>query len=397
MLRIRYSMQRFYRVLALALCITMFYFCFAVAQPKQKLNKFIHYGWDAPNPSFLNKNIQQMEKRPFDGVIIRLKAGKKVFLHKPYNSKDFTQDIESLKTTKFSKFTDNFLVMWATTDKGWDWFSESDWKASEYNLRLFAKTAHNGRLVGIAFDPETYEPYGANPWLYPSLPQAKEKSFEEYKQQVRKRGAQFIQAIQQELPGIKLLTLFQLSQFVELDRESLPDFSKNNYGLFPAFVNGMLDAVNPKTLIIDGNEDAYYSESKKDFFWGYNLIRELALALVDPKNKTKYTRQVQVGQAVYIDELFALRQPQKSFISYYLTPQQRAKWLEHNTYYALATSDEYVWCYSEQTNWWKNKIASGVEEAIRSAQKKIKNKKPLGFSIEKMIKRAKNMRDEKNI
>ena len=66
-----------------------------------------------------------------------------------------------------------------------------------------------------------------------------------------------------------------------------------------------------------------------------------------------------------------LRQPAEKYLSTYLTPQERLRWFEHNVYYALTTSDEYVWCYSERMNWWQNQIPDGAEAAIRSARKKI--------------------------
>jgi hypothetical protein len=359
-------------------------------QPLKLHKKLIEYGWDVPTPDFVKQNVLPMESRPFDGVVMNLKAGRKVFLHKPYNSKEFTQDLENLQTTTFSKFTDNFVLMSATIDEGWDWFEESDWKAAEQNVHLFAQTARVGRCVGIAFDPE---PYGVNPWIYSNLPRAKEKSFEEYWQQVRKRGAQFIQALQQELPNVKVLSFFQLSYLPKLLDEPdsgkrMRQLSTEYYGLLPAFLNGMLDAAQPNTVIVDGNENAYFYAAQKPFSQGYNLIRQKALALIEPKNRQKYALQVQAGQALYIDQLFALRQPQKSYLSYYLTPQERAKWLEHNTYYALLTADEYVWCYSEKMNWWANKVPDGAEKAIQLAREKIEKGKHLGFNIKKMIQKA---------
>jgi len=82
------------------------------------------------------------------------------------------------------------------------------------------------------------------------------------------------------------------------------------------------------------------------FFPGIQFNKkERALALID-SNRSKYALQVQAGHALYIDHLFALRQPQSRFLATTL-PHKRAKWLEHNTYYVLFTSDEYVWCYSE--------------------------------------------------
>ena len=72
-------------------------------------------------------------------------------------------------------------------------------------------------------------------------------------------------------------------------------------------------------------------------------------------------------------------------MSYHMTPEEQAKWFEHNTYWALYTTDEYVWCYSERMNWWKDQTPPGLEEAIVSARQKIAEGKPLGFDIEPLI------------
>jgi hypothetical protein len=71
-----------------------------------------------------------------------------------------------------------------------------------------------------------------------------------------------------------------------------------------------------------------------------------------------------------------------------MTPEERAKWFEHNTYWALYTTDELVWCYSERMNWWKNQVPPGLEEAITSARRKIAEGEPLGFNIEPTIESA---------
>ena len=60
-------------------------------------------------------------------------------------------------------------------------------------------------------------------------------------------------------------------------------------------------------------------------------------------------------------------------------------------YYALTTADEYVWCYSEELDWWKGQnIPPGFEEAIRSAKRKQQNGEPLGFAVETMLETAQN-------
>ena len=388
-------MRRLYKVVILTLCTTLLYVGCVSTQANihaQKLpKKLIEYGWDVPKPVFVKQNIEQMEKQPFDGIVIKFEGGNKVFLHQPYNPKEFDRDLQSLKSTNFTKFTDNFVLMWATPEEGWDWFSDSDWEASEQNIRLFARIARSAGFAGIAFDPE---PYGVDPWTYPKLAGAQDKSFAEYSQQVHKRGTQFMQAIQEEMPGVKILSLFQLSYLEDFlaqrnMQERMRRMSAESYGLLAEFMNGMLDVVQVNTTIVDGNENSYYYAGKQQFFDAYKLIKERLLTFVDEKNRQKYAKQVQVGHALYVDYLFDLGKPQASRVSHYLNSQQRQQWLEHNTYYGLSSSDEYVWCYSEEMDWWKNNVPSGVEEAIRSAMQKIEKGEPLGFNIEGTIQWAK--------
>jgi hypothetical protein len=387
-------MQRFQTTILIVLGIFLLFKGGIGAQAQQVLpKKFIEYGWDVPTPSVVKQTIQSMEEKPFDGVVMNLEAGKQVFLQQPYPTEKFTLEINTLQTIPFTQFTDNFILLWATADAGWDWFSESDWTSAEQNIRLFAQSVESCQCAGIVFDPEPYEPYGANPWFYPSLVHSGEKSFEEYQQQVRKRGAAFMQILQQELPAVKVLALFQLSYLADLleapsTEQRLHQLGSHFYGLLPAFLDGMLDVAKTNSVIIDGNEGAYYYSTQDDFLTTHRTIKERLSILVDRHNHEKYVRQVKVGQAVYIDHLFALRQPQASFLSHYLTPEERAQWLEHNTYYSLSTTDEYVWCYSEQMNWWTNTIPTGVEEAIRLARQKIQNGEALGFSIRGLMRVA---------
>ena len=122
-------------------------------------------------------------------------------------------------------------------------------------------------------------------------------------------------------------------------------------------------------------------------------MRQRSLALVPPELRAKHAVQFQPGMALYMDHLLALRQPPEKYLSTYLTPQERLRWWEHNVYYALATSDEYVWCYSERMNWWQDNVPDGAEAAIRSARKKIADGQPLGFDIADFIAEGKEEDD----
>ena len=356
--------------------------------------KLIEYGWDVPFPDFVRANIGEMEKRPFDGVVFKLRGGGKVLTPSPWAEAKFAADLESLRNIRWKRFTDNFVIMWAASDQ--DWFDDAHWQAIERNVRLVAKAARIGRCVGLCWDPE---PYGANPWAYARAAHRDTKSFADYEAVARRRGAQFVGAIQQELPKARILTLFQLSVLGHLlvpmkPADRAAKLSQQHYGLLPAFLNGMLDAAGPAVRIIDGNEPAYYYTDSRQHFEVYHRITQRGRLLIDPGLWPKYRAGVRAGQALYIDQYFGLRK--RKVLGHYMTVEERPKWFEHNVYWALHTADEYVWCYSEKMNWWKGRaIPPGCEDAIRSARRKIAEGRPLGFDIEPIVNAARQrQRDE---
>lgn len=357
--------------------------------------KLIEYGWDMPTPDFFRQQIKAMEQRPFDGVVVKLNAGREVFKKTAYPDKMFTQDRRDLTATKSPYFTDNFILMWSGMDEGWDWFNDTDWAAAERNIYNFANTAKVGHFRGVAFDAE---PYTFNPWVYEQQSQKRTKTFQGYQKQVRKRGAQFMQALQSGQPGAKVLTLGLLSWMKWMTRvepSKLPqELAKHPYGLWPAFINGMLDVVPTSSAIIDGNEWSYYFTSAAAFDKTHDTIFKDVRKFVEPANYQKYDKQVKTGQSVYIDLLINLlpkdikTSPLAGTVQSFLSPENRLLLLEHNIYHSLRTTDRYSWVYSEGVDWWKNNIPKGVEMAIRSAKDKISKGQPLGFNIDDAVKKA---------
>ncbi|MBC7287066.1 MAG: hypothetical protein H5T86_03285 [Armatimonadetes bacterium] len=356
--------------------------------PPRLDKKLIEYGWDVPDTTYVRDHIREMEQRPFDGIIFRVRPGLLVLSPKPFDEQALQADLEAAAQIKWEKFTDNFVIMWAASEQ--DWFNDEHWQAIEHNVRLIARIARLARCVGLCFDPE---PYGPNPWVYANAAHHDTKTFAEYEQMARQRGAQFIRAIRAEMPKCILLTFFQLSLFPDLLRpmdpaERAKRLESHHYGLLPAFLNGMLEAAEDAVTIVDGNESAYYYTNAQQYLSVYQLITQRALLLIDPGLWLRYRTQVQVGQALYIDQYFGLRQNVKTYGNY-MSPDERARWFEHNIYWALTTTDKYVWCYSERMNWWKNQdVPPGCEEAIRSARRKVENGEPLGFDLEPIIEKA---------
>lgn len=366
---------------------------------QQSAKKLIQYGWDAPTPHFFREHIKQMEQRPFDGVIVKLNVGQKVFNKKPYPDTAFTQDRKDLIATNSSKLTNNFVIIWSEIEEGWDWFNDADWTAAEKNIRNFVKTAKVGHFRGIAFDPE---PYGYTPWNYKTQAQHNTKTFKEYQQQVRKRGAQFMSVLQ-EIQPTDLLTLGLLSWMKPLLAQTTnptvlqQELVNQDYGLWPAFINGMLNATHSDSLIIDGNEGAYYFYRASWFDGMHDLIRKDAKALVDPVNRMKYDNHVRLGQAVYVDlTLNLFKKPTNNAndswygkrMPHFLSLDDRLKLLEYNTYHGLRTADKYVWIYDENMDWWQNRIPKGAENAIQRAKAKIQKGEALDFNIDFAIAKA---------
>ncbi len=351
--------------------------------------KLIEYGGGARTPSVVAERADVLQGRPLDGMVMYLPQASNVFSGERADEQVVAAEIEALRGIEWTTFTDNFIILHATSKM--DWFSDADWEIVTHNLRLCAVAASEGGLRGLCLDPE---PYGADPWHYPGQPHAGEKSWDEYQQQVRTRGAQFMDTIEAEMEKPVLMTLFLLSYFRELLTE--PDaaeqqrqLSEHYYGLIPAFVNGLLDAVDPETVITDGNEPSYYYFDKLGYMQAYHLMKQSALSLVAPENQARYRAQVQASQALYVDHVFNLRM--EKFASALLSAEQRAELFEHNTYWALRTSDQYAWIYGEGIRWWMDDdLPPGIEQAIANGKRTLASGKRCEIRMRQTMLDARN-------
>jgi hypothetical protein len=375
-------------------------------------------------PHDIVRNIKQMETAPFDGVVLRLapgRVGQAPFEPKAWNQEVFIQEFESLPLIGWGTFTDNFIWMHCTSNL--DWFDDAQWEAVLGNTRILAKAALLGRCAGICFDAENY---GTRCWSYSDAAHAKDKTFEQYQAQVKKRGGQWMQAVQEVCPRVRILTLFSTANQHLVVQELSSTGSDNpltekgfsphqvrkqlpsqTYALLPAFTNGMLAGADEGSLIIDGNEGAYYYR-KKDDYLKYRQYHEkyAARAFFEDGLQEKYAKQVRLGSTFYPDYYYPGRYAKSP--ATYLTTAESARWTEHNVYWALKTADEYVWEWGEKQNWWKGSLdqqawkmqkegegrdpqgkldlAEGYEQAVRSARRKIEADQALGFESESILK-----------
>jgi hypothetical protein len=347
----------------------------------------IELGWDAPTPNHFRANIKAMERQPFDGLMVNLNAGKTIFNKIAYPESAFKQDQIDLAATTSRKLEHNFITIWSARENGWDWFNDNDWKATETNAHNFAKTAKAGRFNGFFFDPE---PYGTNPWSYNATLYPKQ-DFASVQAKVRARGAAFLNAIQTEMPEVKIMTLFGMT-IVKAQAAANGSLEKADWALLGAFIDGMLDVINPKAELIDGNEGSYYYTAAQGFR-DFRAYKDSAREFVSLENRSKYDNQVKVAHAVFADGLLNLWKSPRFFGYYLQTDRERQQFLEHNTYQALQSSDEYIWFYNENMDWWGSKgkgvqLPKGLEAVLKRATQKIDKNQALGLKVEDFVARA---------
>jgi hypothetical protein len=302
-----------------------------------------------------------MEKRPFDGVVIRV-AGQKpdgqsvplnwAFLEATWDRSWFQESIDKLKAVRSRKLTENFVLLNANPGNV-DWFDDEGWASIVDHCQIAAWVAKQGGAKGILFDPEPYAPPHAT-FHYAAQPQHEEYTFAEYHAQARKRGREMMRAITEEYSDITLLCYFMNSVVVSAtgNADPRPALAATRYGLYPALIDGWLDVVPPTVTLVDGCESAYRYNSTAEYLESAVAIKGVCAELVSRENRAKYRAQVQVSFGIYLD---AYWNPKDSeWGAWYVDGLggPRVERLLANTATALRVADEYIWIYGEKYRWW---------------------------------------------
>jgi len=328
------------------------------AQKTARPKKLIATGWDKADPEWLAKNLAEMEKRPFDGVVIEVAgraddkrrcAMRQTFSRDPWQREWFDSELKTLQQCKFTRFTDNFVTVGANPGNV-DWFDDAGWEAIVAHWRIAARFAKDVGFKGLLFDPEPY----TKPWSqfsHSAQPERDKHSFDDYCAKARERGREVMRAVAAEHPDITLFSYFMNSVVASAagHRNPRQALAALGYGLLPAFVDGWLDAAPPTVTMVDGCESAYRYNSDQEFLEAAVRIKGACQSLVSPENRAKYRAQVQAGFGIYLD---AYWNPPES--PWYVDGKGRSRVerLGVNVRTALRVADEYVWVYGEKFRWW---------------------------------------------
>lgn len=342
--------------------------------------KLIEVGWDMPDTRWLRENLKQMEEQPFDGVVVNAVGARSIdedtiffpwqgkkdcwlrlsFVDQKWQREWFQSSIDDLKACQFTRFTDNFLMFGANPGNV-DWFDDAGWKNIVEHWQIAAWIAKQGGLKGLLFDPEPYT-NGYRQFKYVSQPQYGKHTFDEYCEKVRERGRQVMKAVAVEYPDITIFCYFM--NIVNLDAANKENpkmvLQGKNYNLYPAFIDGWLDACLPSMKFVDGCEvPGFGLNSPAEYSSNFSLVKNDCQQLVSPENRAKYRTQVKVGFPIWMNVYF---NPPGSTYSIDMKGMSPVERLRYNASSALRVSDEYVWIYSEIYPWWST---SGREPAAK--------------------------------
>jgi hypothetical protein len=335
----------------------------ASAKPKYRSKKVIQWGFDEPSTQFMRENIESMEQFPFDGVIFHAMSTKGEKIHREmwgnrkFEFAEFEHAVADLKATPFKSFTDRFLRV-NVQPGSVDWFDDEAWAVVLQNSTIAARIAKQGNCKGFMFDTESYV---TKLFKYSEQPHRSEKSFSEYQAKVRQRGKQWMATVNAEFPDIKILMTFGYAESGRLQKNA----EERVYGLLADFLDGMLDVCTPQTRIIDAWERSFGYKQQEEFVKARDITQTQLPEFA--ASSRQYLKHIQTGFAVWMDNRHhKIGWHLDDFSKNHFTPAQ----FEESVRLALATSDEYVWVYTEKPRWWpkQEQLPQPYIDALRKAR-----------------------------
>jgi hypothetical protein len=327
--------------------------------------KLIQWGAGSPDARQFREQIEVFEKSAFDGTVISAtgKDGDKsidlawqAFSTTVFKREHFAEAVKDLQAAEPRRFTENFL-RFNDTPGGVDFFDDAGWAAIVNNAKVAAWVARQGGLKGWMFDTEQYE---KQQFKYHDQRDAKTRSFTEYTAAARRRGNEFMRAVNSEFSDITILFTFAHTLMAG-DWNRLPDAL---YGLLPPFIDGMLEASTDKTVFVDAMEFAYPAKTRKEFEFLHVHVH------VGGKNLSAvqdiYEKKMRVGFGIWLDYDWRTKgwdpkDPAKN----HFKPDE----LHEALRLALEISDRYVWLYSEKANWWTGaNLSEAYVKAVMDAR-----------------------------
>ena len=338
---------------ALVGCVILATLWVNAAMPEKKI---VLYGWDTGEASLetVLANADKFADTGLDGISLTIKGNRAgiprksqtrdfAFVDPKWTKAEFAKQIEMLKqiTAKPGLRHCYLQVDWSQKPR-LKWSDDEAWDRAAHNMGILAWIAKEGRLDGFFVDHEDYQ--GTKQFS----PCPEEGDFATITRLARKRGAQIVSAMAAENPNLHLVFFWLLSHSTRWigDPESdLVAIVAQRQDPWPAFVNGMLDALPSGMRLADGNEFGYlFRADNNDYIIDALRQRQILVQLVAPENLQKFRANVQVSSGHYLD-CYSNKDGH-----WYHPPMNgsRLARLEDNLHQGLACADETVWLFGER-------------------------------------------------
>ncbi len=357
------------------------------------------------SPTYIATNIDWIETRPFDGMVINEFFGRNIFNLELRNTApayvepgsdaiSYQGALRSLAPLKgiFKVFKHNFvkvnMLMTAVPPSLND---DAGWVVIAKNARSYSHAVAETGLRGIMFDNETYirpkhDGKQLDYWNYGDHLkiagiEANSTSPEKLVVLARMRGRQFVQALFAENPALVLILAHGPYMGCASANDRVWSTGNDKY-LMGAFAAGMIEATPPTGLIVDGGE--FYDYRKREHFaisrgWRKgspgsgsdsitNLNPRLKCPFMDAQLAAIWSKKVSIAFGTN-DKKRESRQTNDWKID------RDAETFKVTLIEALRHSDAYVWHYTQWQDWWGKTteeelvpFAKAVAEAKRDAK-----------------------------
>ena len=273
---------------------------------------------------------------------------------------EFERDIEAFRSVEdWGRLTDNFLLMNSHVkgNRPPDWFSDDDWTIVVANTRLAARIAKEIGFKGIAFDWEGYGggTYGVwrQPWDYSLYARGDytienrdaPRPFDEVAAKVRQRGRQWAEALSAAYADMVLAVLPGIYESA-WHRANEPrfegDLAKCDVGLWPAFVDGILEGLDERALLVGLSESTYLDSEYRDFLIWRNFAREQALVIAADPERAR--GRISFAAGIWTDAGYGYPRFSTTDERFNQRDPERHRHAVHNS---LAASDHYAWQWGE--------------------------------------------------
>lgn len=324
---------------------------FALSSPAAK--KYIFSGWDLGDvsPQEVLMLADEFDKTACDGVTMPIgrvcpgwtgKRSREVMEDPGMKFSEFEFLVPVFRDiVKHRSLKESMILIHLAPVKRIAWTDDARWKTVAGNMATVAKLAKEGGLKGIVVDFEDYR----RQFQYRLDPA--DGDYAATCRLARRRAKEIFEAAFRQFPSMVVLSYQLLTMDPYYLNGDPVGHMIETRDLWPAFVNGILDALPPEAKLVDGNEnEGYHSKAAQcDFHKGVYEQLVAVLPLVAKENRAKYRSQVSVSFGLYLDSYTCSTNG-----GWYFPPVRgkRIHHLEDNLRQATECADEYVWFWGER-------------------------------------------------